>query len=248
MISESMVTLTFYGNLIDLLKKVYRQGIVQYALTRRASIKDIIESLNIPHTEVGKLIVQGQEADFDYIPSKEVEIHVYPMTDRVLASLPSSLWREHWDFDRFMVDINALKLARNLRIAGINTTIVPEYDLIDIGMLATEQARVLLTRNRQLLKCSTVIYGQLLCSEDHIEQFNEVVSRFRLKSHFQPFSRCLNCNGLLKSVAKEDIEHLLEPLTKKYYTIFKRCEHCQTIYWHGSHMHHMQAILDQIDL
>lgn len=247
MMSESMVTLIFHGNLADLLKKEYHQGMVQYELTRRASIKDIIESLGIPHTEIGKIVVQGQEANFDHIPGKELEIHVYPMTGSALAALPSILWQECWDFNRFMVDVNALKLARNLRIAGIDTTIVPDSNLIDIGLLAAEQARVLLTRNRQLLKCSTVMFGQLLRSEDHLDQLREVVSRFGLKSHFQPFSRCLTCNGRLESVAKEEIEHLLEPLTKRYYTIFKRCQHCRTIYWHGSHMQHMQAILDQIE-
>lgn len=244
---DSVVTLLFHGNLADLLKKDFRQGMVQYSLNRRASVKDIIESLGVPHTEVGKILVDGSETDFDYLPGGEEDIHIYPMTGGVVASLPSLLWQERWNFDRFMVDVNVLKLARNLRMAGIDTTIVPDLDLIDIGVSATEQARVLLTRNRQLLKCSTVMYGQLLRFEDHLTQLREVVDRFRLKSQLQPFSRCLTCNGLLEPIAKESIEHLLQPLTKRYYTIFKRCDHCLAIYWHGSHMQHMQAILDEIE-
>ena len=248
MVSESVLTLTFHDSLAGLLNKDIRHGRIQYALNRRASIKDIIESLGIPHTEIGKIIVHGAETGFDYLPSLDVAIHIHPMTRAVVASLPNTLWQERWSFDAFMVDVNVMKLARNLRIAGFDTTIVPELDLVDIGAVASEQERVILTRNRQLLKCSTVMFGQLLRSEEHRIQLREVASRFGLASRMQPFSRCLTCNGSLEPVKKKSIEHLLKPLTRKYYTQFKRCTLCQAIYWHGSHTPHIQAILAEVEL
>lgn len=246
MAHHSLLTLTFHDGLTDLLKKGFRHGAVAYALRRRASIKDIIESLGIPHTEVGRITVKGLNIGFDYIPCGDTAIYIYPMTADVVGSLPSVLWQEPWSFTAFMVDVNVLKLARNLRICGFDTTIVPDSDPVEAGIFAFEQKRVLLSRSRQLLKCSTIEYGQLLRSQNHIDQLKEVMSRFSLSTRIKPFSRCLTCNGLLEDVAKQCIEHLLEPLTRKYYHKFKRCRHCQSIYWHGSHTPHIQSILDEI--
>ena len=203
--------------------------------------------MGIPHTEIGMMLSAETSLSFRYLPKDSMTIHVYEMTGEMLASLPSNLWPEPWLFDRFMVDINALKLLRNMRMAGIDTTIVPQIDPISIGMLAAMEERVILTRNRQLLKCAEVKFGQLLRSENHVEQLQEVVSRYNLKRYYQPFSRCLNCNVLLHSVSKMEINHLLEPLTRKYYLNFKRCENCEAIYWEGSHLEHMKEIMAQID-
>lgn len=242
-----IIHFVFHGDLVELLPRAKRQKELRYALKRRASIKDILESLGIPHTEVGKIGVNKNQITFGFIPEEEVTIHIYPMTGNVVKSLPNLLWPDCWFFDRFMVDINALKLARNMRMAGIDTVIVPQMDVIDIAMLAAAEERVIVSRNRQLLKCAEVRYGQLLRSENHIEQLQEVNSRFHLAQHLEPFSRCLICNGSLQSVSKDSIEHLLEPLTKKYYSTFKRCHDCLAIYWEGSHVQHMKAVLSEID-
>ncbi len=238
----------FHGDLVQLLPRAKRQKELRYCIKRRASLKDIVEAQGIPHTEIGRIEANKKQISFDFIPEEEIVIHIYPMTGRVIKSLPNALWHECWVFDRFMVDINALKLARNMRMAGIDTVIVPtQLDVVDTAMLAAEEERVLLTRNRQLLKCAEIYYGQLLRSENHIEQLQEVNSRFHLAKHIKPFSRCLTCNGLLQSVTKVSVEHLLEPLTKQYYSIFKRCQDCMSIYWDGSHVQHMKEVLSKID-
>ena len=237
----------FHGDLVSLLPRAKRLRDLHYNIQRRASIKDILEALGIPHTEVGKIEANNQQIHFDFIPKEEITLHVHPMTADVVQSLPNRLWPDCWFFDRFMVDINALKLARNLRLAGIDTVVVPQMDVIDIAMFAATEERVLVTRNRQLLKCAEVCFGQLLRSENHIQQLREVNERFRLKKHLKPFSRCLTCNGLLQSVTKSSIEHILEPLTQKYYSVFKRCHNCLAIYWNGSHISRMQAVLSEIE-
>lgn len=242
-----IITLVFHGNLWQLLPKILRKEKVRYSLRRRASIKDIIESLGVPHTEVGTIQTSKRQVSFAYIPKEEKTIHIHPFSDFVVKSLPNRLWYERWTFDSYMVDVNALKLARNMRMAGIDTTIVPEMDVVDIALLAASEERVIVSRNRQLLKCAEVRFGQLLRSENHVDQLREVNDRFSLAAHLKPFSRCLSCNGPLESVVKKTIEHRLEPLTRRYYTIFKRCSVCEAIYWNGSHVQHMQKILAEID-
>jgi uncharacterized protein len=236
----------FHGDLVQLLPKSKRQKELRYRLTRRASIKDILESMGIPHTEIGRIEVNENQITFAFIPDDEIKIDVYPMSGSVIQSLPNILWPDRWFFDRFMVDVNALKLARNMRMAGIDTMVVPQRDIVDIAMLAATEERVIITRNRQLLKCAEVGYGQLLRSEHHIEQLREVNNRFHLGKSLKPFSRCLRCNGLLQDVSKDSVVQYLEPLTEKYYSSFRRCLDCLSIYWEGSHIQAMKAILAAI--
>ncbi|MEN8258034.1 MAG: Mut7-C RNAse domain-containing protein, partial [Thermodesulfobacteriota bacterium] len=71
----------------------------------------------------------------------------------------------------------------------------------------------------------------------------EIISLLGLHNQLQPLSRCLECNTPLEGVSKEEIDHLLEPLTRKYYTTFSQCPSCSKIYWPGSHVDKMLALL-----
>ncbi len=236
--------LTFHHDLQKLLRKKMAGKTVSYTLNRRASIKDIIESLNIPHTEVGLILLGSKEIGFGYIPTGGEEIDIQPFCEKVSVFRPTLL-RPKPEAYIFMVDINAQKLARNLRILGLDTTLVPDLRLVQIGSAAAEQQRILISRNRELLKCKTVIHGYLLQSEHHVQQLQEVVKRYKLQAHIKPFSRCVNCNTVLRSVSKQTISHRLEPLTRKYYNTFKQCTDCKKIYWQGSHHNHMHQLIEE---
>jgi len=238
----------FMGDLPKLLyQSVFEGAQLRHRLKRRASIKDILESLNIPHTEIGKIEAGGSELSFSFVPEANLSLKVYPFTIETIKAIPSTIWPEQWSFAKFLVDINVLKLARNLRMAGIDSVIVPEkISLKDIGSKAEQENRVVLTRNRELLKCATVKFGQLIRSQNHLEQLSEVIERFGLLDRIEPFKRCMVCNGILHHADKDEIFHMLEPLTKKYYNKFKRCSDCSNIYWRGSHYYKMRQHLDGI--
>lgn len=139
------------------------------------------------------------------------------------------------------------KLARNLRMAGIDAVAVTTAGILDIARQANDEKRIILTRNRELLKVRTVCFGQLLRSENPLQQMAEVVQRYNLQSSFRPFSRCLCCNGVLIPVEKEQILDRLEPLTKRYYTDFEQCGSCGKIYWCGSHHDKMAEMLRSVN-
>ncbi|MFW6005308.1 MAG: hypothetical protein ACOCPN_02410, partial [Desulfonatronovibrionaceae bacterium] len=50
---------------------------MEIVLDRRASIKDIIESTGVPHTEVGRIEADGEESGFEYIPRPGQQVCVY---------------------------------------------------------------------------------------------------------------------------------------------------------------------------
>lgn len=240
------VSLIFHGDLPMLLPQKRAARVLKYDLTRRASLKDIIESQGIPHTEVAQILLKGKELRFSHIPEDGEEVDIMPFSDEISVFTPSLLRSRPVRPLKFMVDINVRKLARNLRIIGVDTTMVPAVRLVEIGNIATSRQRILLSRNRQLLKCNTVIHGQLLRSENHAIQLQEVVKRYKLKPHIKPFTRCITCNGNLRSIAKQAVYHRLEPLTRKYFSTFKQCEDCEKVYWQGSHHEPMNKLVNQV--
>ena len=240
------VYLIFHNDLQMLLPRKRAAKVVKYALTRRVSLKDIIESHGIPHTEVAQILLKKKALGFGFIPMGGEEIDILPFSEEISVFTSTRLRSVPICPLKFMVDINVQKLARNLRIIGIDTTMVPVARLVEIGSIATSQQRVLITRNRELLKCNTVIHGHLLRSENHIVQLQEVVKRYRLKSHIIPFTRCITCNGDLKSITKQAVYHRLEPLTRKYFNTFKLCKDCEKVYWQGSHHDQMQQLVTEV--
>lgn len=242
---QPFLTLHFSGDLPLLLRNT-RSRTIKYPLNRRSSIKDIIESLGIPHTEIGAIKLKNWNLSFNHIPSAGESITIIPFTQEIINTIPTKLWSEKWSFRQFMIDATVRKLGRTLRMAGIDTQNSTTLKLTDVGELCREQKRVVLTRNRELLRCSSVIYGQLLRSELYEKQFLEVVTRYNLFAHLEPFSRCMSCNGKLDQTDKKEILHRLEPLTKKFFHHFKMCHCCKKIYWKGSHHESMLSLLDRL--
>lgn len=235
----------FHGNLIELLPKKYREkNEVYLPLSRRSSIKDIIESLTVPHTEIGRIEMEGRHLDFHHIPVGGELFHIFPFGPETPILQPAVLHPVPFPRISFMADDTVRKLRRNMRMAGLDTAAAPPQPLKEIAASAKRRQRILISRNRDLLKCRDVVFGQLIRSEDHVMQLREVLGRFAFQERPSPFSRCLECNTILQDVEKEDVLDQLQPLTRKYYFTFRKCPVCAKIYWHGSHMEKMRKILD----
>lgn len=244
---SAAITFCFQGDTRFLLRKDF--GSVRsfpYPLERRASIKDIIESLGVPHTEVGRIVVSGREKSFAYIPTEGEHLDIYPLNANDPPTKSSVLRPEPLEQLAFLVDVNVAKLGNLMRMAGFDAAPVVTESLHEIAASLSRSPKIVLSRNRELLRLKDVIFGRLLRSEDPFVQFQEIVDLYDLKEHMHPFTRCMRCNGVLEPVAKEAILDRLEPLTKKYYNTFKQCPDCGHIYWHGSHLVRMERTLAKL--
>jgi uncharacterized protein with PIN domain len=242
-----MLTLKFDHQLQELLPRRYRSHVdIHYPLDRRASIKDIVESLHIPHTEIGSIEREGEELSFTYIPEagEVFELHSLPVGTDVTRQ--TFLRPQPLSAPVFMVDINVGKLASLLRMVGIDTWYYPELAEAELARQAAAHDRILLSRNRDLLRRKIITWGHLVRAEQPEDQLVEIIILYGLQGVLNPFSRCLECNTLLRPVDKSAILHQLEPLTIKYYHQFKRCPDCGRIYWRGSHHRHMQELMTRI--
>jgi len=230
------VSFTFHNNLKDLLKK----GLGSYPsflhhFTRRASVKDVIESLGVPHPVIGRLTVNDQAVGFNYILHDMDIVQVSPLTPPVNPLEPDILRPTPLTGIAFVVDVNVGKLALLLRMLGFDTLYGNDVRNGKLAEIACSQNRILLTRDTSLLKRKIVMHGYLLQDQDPVRQAIEVVRLYDLGNSIKPMSRCMPCNGLLVPVSKEAIMDRLEPLTRKYYHTFHICRDCGKIYWPGSH-------------
>jgi uncharacterized protein with PIN domain len=234
----------FHGDLLNLLRLRWRatNPVVQ-PVSRSASIKDVVESFGLPHTEIDRLECNGQLVDFSQRVEQGQQFDIYPVLAPWDITQPNLLRPYALTDIRFIVDGNVGSLARYLRMAGFDTLYDPLWDEQDLLHNLLHEQRILLTRNLDLLKRKQVVFGRYIRANATAAQFREVLNLFALKGQAQPLIRCLNCNALLQPVDKRNILHRLEPLTIRYFDTFAFCPHCDKIYWAGSHVDRMKAHL-----
>jgi uncharacterized protein with PIN domain len=239
------VPFQFFGSLQDFLNK-RDAGYKTYHWQHSTSIKDAIEALGVPHVEVGAIRVNKEWVSFNYHLQPEDSVKVYP--NQFIEAIPASyqlrptLLKPY----RFILDVHLGSLARLMRLMGFNTLYETEADDPILAQIAAKEQRILLTRDIGLLKHKIIDWGYWLRSQHTEEQFKEVINRFSLNADFAPFTYCLACNGLIKAVAKEDILHQIPSNSAQYFHQFFQCQHCERIYWKGSHYERMLQTIERL--
>ena len=236
------VRLHFHGDLSFFLRSSEaKQPCVEKRLTEKTSVKDAIESCGVPHTEVDLIVANGVPVTFAHHLVRDEEIDIYPV------SAPPELFSEdrlqQRGLERFVADGHLGKLARHLRLLGIDVLYDNRATDSQLVLSATTDDRALITRDRRLLMHAVVHHGYCPRSDNPDEQILEVIRRFGLADILAPFTRCALCNGHLQRVEKAEVFEQLEPLTRLYYHEFRRCTDCRRIYWPGSHFGKLEARL-----
>ena len=229
------IKLTFHDDLVDFLAKDSSGSTITYAFCQKIAVKHIIEALGVPHPEIGRIECDHREVPLGYAVQDGDDIHIYPVT-------PGD-YPYNGNQPRYILDNHLGKLADYLRLLGFDAVYARDWPDHEIARAAQEQKRILLTRDRGLLKRKIVTIGHCVRADDPIDQLAEVVALYNLKPLIKPFQRCPRCNGNLIPVEKEQIIDQLLPLTRKYYFEFTRCDSCGQIYWKGSHYDHMRKLL-----
>lgn len=239
------VCLRFYAELNDLLPTHLRYTTITHFFTNRSSVKDLIESLGVPHTEIDLILVNGESVDFTYLVQAGDRISVYPVFEAIDISPIVRVRPQPLRGPRFVLDTHLGRLARYLRMLGFDTLYRNDYTDDALAHLASVDHRILLTRDPGLLKRSIITHGYRIRSSDPRQQIGEVLERFDLRGAIAPFARCLRCNTPLQVVRKEEIADQLPPRTRILYDEFRQCSTCGRVYWQGSHYRRMAAWVAQ---
>lgn len=241
----AQIRIRFYQSLNDFITPALSATEIIHDFDRKASVKDMIESFNVPHPEVELILVNDIAVNFNYIVQDGDSIQVYPADGNPEVKLLFPLRPELSRPPIFVVDANLGKLARYLRLLGFDCLYRNDFDDAAVATIASEQQRTVLTRDRSLLQRRIIAYGYFVRADIPKMQTKEVLKRFDLYSLIKPLTRCTHCNGKLVETGKYEIEHRLRPLTKKYYEKFLMCSGCDQIYWQGSHCVRVKKLLDE---
>jgi uncharacterized protein len=228
--SQARALVTVADELRHFLRPAHRHGPVPVALDGTSSLGHVVESLGVPLTEVGPLLVNDEPAEARYRPGDGDVVIVAAV--RRPQPLPSS---------RFVLDVHLGTLARRLRLVGVDAAYANDADDDALIEQANAGRRVLLSQDRGLLRRRKLWLGAYVRGARPDDQFRDVLERFA--PPLAPWTRCPACNGLLSPVAKAAVDPLLRPGTRRTYQVFARCGSCGQVYWHGAHSRRLEAII-----
>jgi uncharacterized protein with PIN domain len=231
-----------YGELNDFLPPERRHRAFPVQCSTPRSVKDILEAVGVPHTELRFVLVDGEPAALPHVVRGDCRLAAYPACYQTnLAPSSPPPWPAPADC-RFVADVHLGKLARLLRLLGFDCLHNPAWDDPELARRSATERRVLLTRDRGLLKRAIVPFGVYVRSSDPPQQAAYVLARLRLHGAATPGSRCLACNGLLRAATPEEARDRVPPRSLVAFDRFYACDGCGRAFWHGSHWEHLDRL------
>jgi uncharacterized protein len=209
------------------------------------SVKDVVESVGIPHPEIALLLVDGEPAGFDRLVTGGERIAVYPPFHALAPTGAPPLAPPWPEPRRFVLDVHLGTLTRRLRLLGFDCWYRTDADDRTLARVAVAEERILLTRDRGLLMRREVVHGYCPRSDDPERQVEEVVHRFGLRAHAAPLTRCVRCNGRLEPVPLEAVAAQVPPRSRAAFDRFARCTDCGQVFWPGSHLDDLGGFLER---
>ena len=240
------VIFRFYEELNDFLSPRRRKKDFQVGFKGRESVKDMIEALGVPHTEVDLILVNGKSVDFGYIIQHGDRISVYPIFESLNIKDVTRLRKVPLRQTRFIADINIRDIVKYMRALGLDV----RYDALlsprEIIRISKRENRTILTKSRKLLKFRNVTHGIFIRPGTTVEQIRGIIDYLSLRELIEPFSRCLQCNIPLVGVSKDRILDRIPAKTREFYDEYSYCTACDSIYWKGTHYMNIKKVVDEI--
>jgi hypothetical protein len=240
-----MVTATFrfYEELNDFLAPERRRREFTVPCARAATTKHMIEALGVPHTEVELILVNGVSVGFGTLLHEGDRVAVYPKFEAFDITPLLRLREQPLRETRFVADTHLGSLAYLLRMMGFDTLYDNGFADDEIARIAVAEGRIVLTRDRDLLKRRSITHGCYVHAVRPQQQLREIIDRLQLARSARPCKLCPHCNTTLRPVPKAQVEEQLPPAVRERYQRFSICEVCGRVFWEGEHWEGLQALL-----
>jgi len=240
-----IATFRFYEELNEFLPAERRRRPFDSCCARAATVKHMIEALGVPHTEVEIILVNGVSVGFDTLLRHGDRVAVYPKFEALDVTPLLRVRSKPLRTPRFIADAHLGGLAHLLRMAGFDTLYDNHFDDGEIEALASSQGRIVLTRDRELLKRRTITHGCYVHAIKPERQLRLMFERLDLSRSARPFSLCLRCNAPLQGISKAQVLDRLPPSVRTLHERFSTCPICHGVFWEGTHWQRMRALLDR---
>lgn len=233
----------FYEELNDFLAAARRGRTFPYRFRGSPAIKDAIEAIGVPHTEVDLVLVDGVSVRFSHRLRGGERVAVYPMFERLDISPVTRLRPAPLRVPRFVADVHLGTLARYLRLLGFDTDYDNRSADAELVRRSVTEKRILLTRDVGLLKHRVLTHAHYVRATDPARQLEEIVAALDLRSKVRPFTRCLRCNGRLRRIPIGSVTGRLPARVRETARRIARCASCDRLYWPGTHFARLARIV-----
>jgi uncharacterized protein with PIN domain len=227
----------------DFLPHEFRQKQFVHPMKTPVTVGEAIESLRIPLSEVDLVLVNSQACSMRTHIFENDFISLFPTFETLDISELKGTHTPALRVTCFVLDAHLGKLAKYLRMLGFDSKYRNDYEDDEIIELAAKEKRIILTRDKLLLKSGRITHGYYVRSTDKHDQLREVVQKFDLYSQFRSFTRCMTCNRELVPRSKEEMEHLLPQDISNLYHEYFFCPDCNKVFWQGSHFKRMESFI-----
>jgi len=237
----------FYEELNDFLPDSQRKTSFQWPFFNTPAVRDVIQAIGVPHTEIDLVLVDGESVDFAHRLRGGERVAVYPVFERLDISPVVRLRPEALRDTRFIADSHLGKLARYLRMLGFDTAYERKIENAELIERSLTEKRIILTRSAEILKQNRVTHGYWLRHHAPRHQLQEVFHALDLSRQAKPFTRCMTCNGRIENADKAGMAGQIDPHILQRFSEFWRCRDCGKSYWKGSHHERMCNLIDDLD-
>ncbi len=131
------------------------------------------------------------------------------------------------------------RLAKRLRLRGIDVLYGNSFDDNSIISISLQQNRVILTRDYGLAGRPLAANHLLITSDRVEEQITQFLASYPISA--TPLTRCSECNETLIPIDKSEARNLVPNYVFDIKDGFLRCMACGRIYWNGSHVERMKS-------
>lgn len=241
-------TYRFYEELNDFLPAARRGRDFDSPCARTATTKHMIEALGVPHTEVELILVNGESVGFERQIREGDRVAVYPKFEAFDIGELLRVRERPLRRTRFVADAHFGGLARLLRMAGFDTLYDNACDDAGIEAIAVRDGRIVLTRDRELLKRRAITHGCYVRGLSSREQLREVFDRLDLAASARPFTLCMHCNAPLREADKAEVLDRLPPKVRERHRRFTTCDVCRRVFWQGTHWQRMRSLIQDLSV
>ena len=136
----------------------------------------------------------------------------------------------------FAADAMLGRLAKWLRLIGLDTTYDPAWRDEALLRHATAEGRILLTRDTRLLRRRRLPEHLFIRSDDVREQMREVLTRHPVDPLAGLLHLCSRCNVPLVALEADRARAFVPAHVARTQTRFATCPCCGRVYWPATHV------------
>lgn len=236
-------TFRFYAELNDFLPERRRHRRITHRFEPGGSVKEMIESLGIPHTRVDLILVNDESVEFAYLVQDGDRVTVYPVFETFDISTALRVRSSPLRQTRFVLDARLERLAWYLRLLGFDAVVGEGWSDDELQVASLRENRILLAPDSRLMEGGQITHGYCVRSSRPHQQAAEVIRRFHLQGLIEFLRRCARCNTLLTRTKCQSPTHGVSDSSPVGVDPVELCPACSRPRPRESHSRRIQRLL-----